>query len=246
MSAERSIVALPTYYGGVKFKSALEARWAMYFDEISVEWRYEDEGYELPSGRYLPDFWLPVAGMHAEVKPDTGFSLTELKKCLDLVGATRNKVLLLDGPPRAVPFYCLENSHSDAIELLQPPKRADHSKGADYRLADDEDDYRLADDEDTYRIARIGDTHGGYFTIINQFGEEEWGSVITIAVDMSKLRLQRGEGVWIEEWCVPLPYGNQWLRLRAKESEWGHLLSAYEYSVARNARRTRDGRLVKS
>jgi len=233
MSAERLIVALPTYYGGVKFKSALEARWAMYFDEINVAWRYEDEAYALPSGPYLPDFWLPVAGMHAEVKPDTGFSLTELKKCLDLVGATGNQVLLLDGPPRAVPFYCLENSHSDAIELLQPPKRRDCS--ADY-----------AADEDTYRIARIGDTHGGYFTVIDQFGEESWGSVITIAVDTSKLRLQRGEGVWIEEWSVPLPYGNQWLRLRSKESEWSHLLQGYEYSVARNARRTRDGRLVKS
>lgn len=230
MSVARSIVALPTYYGGVKFKSALEARWAMYFDEINVAWRYEDEGYELPSGRYLPDFWLPVAGMHAEVKPDSGFSLTEMKKCLDLVGATRNQVLLLDGPPRAVPFYCLEHSHSDAIHLPQPPMRA----------ADGRDD-----EADTYRVARIGDAYGGYFAIIDQFGQQCFGSDITIAVDMSKLRLQRGEGVWIEEWSVPLPYGNQWLRLRAKEGDWD-VLRAPEYAVARNARRMFDGRLVKS
>jgi len=105
MSAERLIVALPTYYGGVKFKSALEARWAMYFDRINVAWRYEDEGYALPSGPYLPDFWLPIAGMHAEVKRDSGFSLLEVTRCRELATMTGRPVVLLDGPPRATPFY---------------------------------------------------------------------------------------------------------------------------------------------
>ena len=107
MNGEASIVALPTYYNGVRFKSALEARWAMYFDLIDIEWRYEDEGYSLPSGPYLPDFWLPVAGMHAEVKPETGFSLLEVTRCLDLFDMTRKPVMLLDGWPRACPFYVI-------------------------------------------------------------------------------------------------------------------------------------------
>ena len=113
MSAERSIVALPTYYGGVKFRSGLEARWAMYFDLINVEWRYEDEGYELPSGRYLPDFWLPVAGMHAEVKPDSGFSLLEVTRCRQLSAMTRSPAVLLDGPPRATSFYLVKLESPD-------------------------------------------------------------------------------------------------------------------------------------
>jgi hypothetical protein len=105
MSTERLIKALPTYYGGVRFKSALEARWAMYFDEINVAWRYEDEGYALPSGPYLPDFWLPVAGMHAEVKPDSGFSLIEVTRCRELSAMTGFPAILLDGPPRSTSFY---------------------------------------------------------------------------------------------------------------------------------------------
>lgn len=231
MSGQRLIVPLPTYYGGVKFKSALEARWAMYFDEINVAWRYEDEGYALPSGRYLPDFWLPVAGMHAEVKSDRGFSLTELQKCADLAGATQNPVLLLDGPPRGVPFYLLGGGMNGAIELSDVPVPAEFCKGSD---------------DDTWQLARIGDAHGGYFALIDPYGEVESGPVDTIAVNTMKSRLQRGEGVWIEEWGVYLPYGNQWLRFRAKVSSWEHLLEAYEYTVARNARRTFDGRLVRA
>ena len=120
MSAERLIVALPTYYGGVKFKSALEARWAMYFDQINVEWRYEDEGYALECGPYLPDFWLPVAGMHAEVKPDTGFSYLEVLRCLQLSCMTGHRIILLDGPPRATSFYLVTSKeqytqHGDGL-----------------------------------------------------------------------------------------------------------------------------------
>jgi hypothetical protein len=64
------IKAIDTKYGNHFFRSRLEARWAVYFDNLSVKWVYEPEGYELPSGRYLPDFWLPDHGFYAEVKPE--------------------------------------------------------------------------------------------------------------------------------------------------------------------------------
>lgn len=115
MSGQRLIVPLPTYYGGVKFKSALEARWAMYFDEINVPWRYEDEAYALECGPYLPDFWLPVAGMHAEVKPDIGFSYLEVTRCLQLAAMTQLPVLLLDGPPRATAFYLVKSKKDTKV-----------------------------------------------------------------------------------------------------------------------------------
>jgi len=53
------IQAVPSVYGGVEFRSRLEARWAVFFDAIGVEWYYEFEGYKLRSGWYLPDFYLP-------------------------------------------------------------------------------------------------------------------------------------------------------------------------------------------
>lgn len=49
--------AIETFYKGYKFRSRLEARWAVVFDSIGLSWEYEAEGFELPSGAaYLPDF----------------------------------------------------------------------------------------------------------------------------------------------------------------------------------------------
>jgi len=42
---------------GHRFRSRLEARWAVFFTELGCSWQYEPEGFELPySGFYLPDF----------------------------------------------------------------------------------------------------------------------------------------------------------------------------------------------
>lgn len=76
-----TIKAIETRYAGCRFRSRLEARWAVFFDALEVAWEYEPEGFELPSGRYLPDFLLHGLGGDAwnqdrpgdcwfEVKPD--------------------------------------------------------------------------------------------------------------------------------------------------------------------------------
>lgn len=49
--------AIQTHYKGYKFRSRTEARWAVFFDSIGVDWEYEPEGFVLSDGsRYLPDF----------------------------------------------------------------------------------------------------------------------------------------------------------------------------------------------
>lgn len=63
------IKAIETKYKGYRFRSRLEARWAVFFDALGVKWEYEPEGYELSTGWYLPDFWLPDFGFFAEIKP---------------------------------------------------------------------------------------------------------------------------------------------------------------------------------
>lgn len=61
---------IPTTYAGVQFRSRLEARWAVFFDQLKIRWLFEPEGFELPSGaRYLPDFYLPDLKIWAEIKP---------------------------------------------------------------------------------------------------------------------------------------------------------------------------------
>lgn len=76
-----TIAAIETRYAGCRFRSRLEARWAVFFDRLGIAWEYELQGYSvsrrltLGDDRfpYLPDFWLPVDKMHVEVKG----SLTE-------------------------------------------------------------------------------------------------------------------------------------------------------------------------
>lgn len=68
------IKAIETRYKGYRFRSRLEARWAVFFDALGLKWEYEPEGFELPGGfRYLPDFkvrdvfggwsWVEVKGV---------------------------------------------------------------------------------------------------------------------------------------------------------------------------------------
>lgn len=53
---------ISTYYKGFRFRSRLEARWAICLDFLGWEWEYEPEGYEFSDGtRYLPDFRLKCA-----------------------------------------------------------------------------------------------------------------------------------------------------------------------------------------
>lgn len=72
------IEAKPTTYRGITFRSRLEARWAVVFDYLEVEWLYEPQRYVidmvdgdgLSERTYLPDFFLPATQTWVEVKGD--------------------------------------------------------------------------------------------------------------------------------------------------------------------------------
>ena len=67
-----SIAAIETRYKGYRFRSRLEARWAVFFDKCGIRWEYEPEGFRTTEGiLYLPDFkiysgkdfwWVEVKG----------------------------------------------------------------------------------------------------------------------------------------------------------------------------------------
>lgn len=78
------IKAIETIYKGYRFRSRLEARWAVFFDALGISWEYEMEGFELSTGeRYLPDFYLPEANLWLEIKgPEP--TENELQKCITL------------------------------------------------------------------------------------------------------------------------------------------------------------------
>jgi hypothetical protein len=67
-----TIRAIETRYAGCRFRSRLEARWAVFFDQLDIKWQYENEGVVLSTGeRYLPDFYLPTQDWAVEVKGTT-------------------------------------------------------------------------------------------------------------------------------------------------------------------------------
>lgn len=67
--ATPQINAIETEYAGHRFRSRLEARWAVFFDKLGIRWLYEPQGYTVPNGaKYLPDFWLPDSQLWVEVK----------------------------------------------------------------------------------------------------------------------------------------------------------------------------------
>lgn len=70
------IKAIETEYKGYRFRSRLEARWAVFFDALEIEYEYEPEGYVLPSGkRYLPDFRIKCYGTRGDCDLDCPFDL---------------------------------------------------------------------------------------------------------------------------------------------------------------------------
>lgn len=99
--------AIETTYNGYRFRSRLEARWAVFFDTLAVRWEYEKEGYELgQAGRYLPDFWLPDLKCFVEVKgAEPTADEVSLADALRL--STGAPVLIVHGQVAAGPWQCL-------------------------------------------------------------------------------------------------------------------------------------------
>lgn len=60
-------------YKGICFRSKLEARWAVVFDMLGIEWIYEPETLKSTFWGdpiyYRPDFYFPEFDKYAEVKP---------------------------------------------------------------------------------------------------------------------------------------------------------------------------------
>jgi hypothetical protein len=95
-----TIKAIETRYKGYRFRSRLEARWAVFFDALEIAWEYEPEGFDLGEhGRYLPDFYLSALGVWVEIKPNTGFDEIAFGKCEALARLSKETTFLVFGTP---------------------------------------------------------------------------------------------------------------------------------------------------
>lgn len=102
-----TVQAIETKYAGHRFRSRLEARWAVFFDRAGVKWEYEPQGFIVGMGKrpYLPDFWLPDLKLWVEVKgSDENLDYGLLKDAIDygmgLPNYAENGLLLLGPIPR--------------------------------------------------------------------------------------------------------------------------------------------------
>ena len=76
-----NIKPIETCYNGYRFRSRLEARWAVFFDCLGIKYEYEPEGIKLSNGEYyLPDFFLPDLETYVEVKPRNAFEINLTKE----------------------------------------------------------------------------------------------------------------------------------------------------------------------
>jgi hypothetical protein len=89
--------AIETAYHDCLFRSRIEARWAVFFDYLKIAWEYEAEGFELPYGRYLPDFWLTDHRWWFEVKGALPVAEKDRNRCVDLAKATGQRVFIARG-----------------------------------------------------------------------------------------------------------------------------------------------------
>lgn len=96
----KQIKAIETYYSGYRFRSRLEAKWAVFFDEIGVKYEYEPQGFDLGNGlRYLPDFYLPQFSYFVEVKGENDYLPEDMRKVDTFVKKSKMSVMILTDIP---------------------------------------------------------------------------------------------------------------------------------------------------
>lgn len=91
MSGE--LKAIETRYKGYRFRSRLEARWAVFFDSLGIEWDFEPQGFIVSGSGYLPDFKLKQAGIFIEIKPQSSIPSDQR-----LAGFGGNLIVLAGNP----------------------------------------------------------------------------------------------------------------------------------------------------
>ena len=120
------IKAIPTRYNGNEFRSRLEARWAVFFDQMGIKYEYEGEGYEchFPSGfhlNYLPDFklknvvWSPL---NERCRKNTGCVFVEVKGVDAFDEIKREDRLKMEAFAMHYPLIVLGNLPKDIDEVF--------------------------------------------------------------------------------------------------------------------------------
>lgn len=95
-----TIKAIETKYNGFLFRSRMEARWAVFFDQMQIKYFYEHEGFDLGEhGWYLPDFYFPESGWIVEVKGEGIEGIEKAQHFDDVCDEPYMGCIILTEPP---------------------------------------------------------------------------------------------------------------------------------------------------
>lgn len=104
--SEQQIKPIETVYNGYRFRSRLEARWAVFFYMAGIKYEYEPEGFEVNGHLYLPDFYFPKYDIFGEVKgkPFTNEEKEKMAWAIDYGGPCSNGVIFFGNIPSEKEF----------------------------------------------------------------------------------------------------------------------------------------------
>ncbi len=113
--------AIETKAYGYRFRSRLEARWAVFLTSLRMEWEYEREGYVIDGTPYLPDFWLPYDvpgckeagwGFWLEIKPLWPLEPAQEALYAGLALQTGHRLYAACGSPWDCRIYIFDHHHN--------------------------------------------------------------------------------------------------------------------------------------
>jgi hypothetical protein len=115
-------------YGGFLFQSQLKVRWAVFFDALNIEYRYQSEEHTLEGIRILPDFYLLNWESYVVITED--ISGKEVKHRTGLLALYTGKpVYTIAGQPTLLNDIFLSNGilpdlrlNSHEIYCADPPR----------------------------------------------------------------------------------------------------------------------------
>lgn len=128
------IKAIETRYRGYRFRSRLEARWAVFFDAAGIRWDYEAEGYVVNGRPYLPDFYLPGLECFFEVKATSEYDLDFLHTFAKEIGV--DMVVAEGGIPDPAEWLCEPNIQLRVLRARLPQSEDDWDSDSAWGYSD--------------------------------------------------------------------------------------------------------------
>ncbi len=106
----QSKLSVYTLHDGTQIttRSALEARWAIFFNELGLQWKYEPQRI----GKYLPDFSVDGFGF-VEVKPSLPLLISESHEFIQQQAGFDDKIYAFCG--ERVGFCCSVLYHHETL-----------------------------------------------------------------------------------------------------------------------------------